>query len=162
MINITIVEYSIGTITSYPSNIRVSQINRHQLAFSWSPIYGVYPAMHYSVNATNCGECPSITYSHTIACNIRSLILPQVCSIAIQAVACNDEHGPTSEQLTVALQGSIWFTNSYYDMHLFFLIVLDAPSYSVIPEYSGETKYINKIMVKINSSVSFPISLFML
>ena len=88
---------------------------------------------------------------HHCICNITSFILPQVCSIAIQTVACNDERGPTNEQLTLLLQGLTQLTNTT-DMDLFFLIVLDAPSYNVVPEFSGETKYLNKITVKINSS----------
>ena len=98
-------EYSIGTIIPQPHDVRLSHINRHQLTLNWSSVYEDCPALHYNVSATNCGECPSITYSNSATCNITSLILPQVCIVVIRAVVCNHAHEPSSEQLAVALQG---------------------------------------------------------
>lgn len=122
------IKYFVGSTISRPSNVQVSQINRHQLVVTWKPVYKDCPALHYSISATNCGECPSITYSNSIACNISSLILPQVCSIAIQAVACSDSHGPTSEQLTVSLQGLAWLSST---MDLGIMIILLIPCNSL-------------------------------
>ena len=64
------------------------------------------------------------------------------------------------DQLAISWQwlSKVWYGLQYYGLQIIIIIitpiVLDAPSFSVVPEYSGETKYLNKITVEISTNVS--------
>ena len=89
-------------------NITLADVNRSQLTFSWSSSSQDCPAVHYNINATDCGKCSDMTTSNNVTCNYNALsasTLPQTCSLRVQTVVCDDIVGTTSEPVTVLVKG---------------------------------------------------------
>ena len=89
-----------------PGKIMLSEVNRNQLTFSWSSASQNCSALHYNINATNCGECSETTTSNNVTCNYNSN-LPQICTLTIQTVVCGNIVGTTSKPVAVLLKGRL-------------------------------------------------------
>ena len=93
-----------------PSNVTVSQVNNSHLTFTWNSVSPDCQAVHYEINATNCGlypnttscgiTCPNSTETNSVSCNIdiNALAkgLPGTCAIIIQPVVCGNISGNLS------------------------------------------------------------------
>ena len=90
-----------------PSNIKLAY-NKGRLMLTWlpEPVFLSCPAVHYNINATNCGKCPDTTTSNNVTCIIDNTItLPQTCTLTLQSVVCGNVLGTYSEPVTVIMKG---------------------------------------------------------
>ena len=79
--------------------------NSSQLIFKWGSVATSCEAIHYHINASNCGHCPlSVTNDTTITCFGFSLD-NQVCQLAIQTDVCDNITGNESRGVEVTLKG---------------------------------------------------------
>ena len=54
--------------------------------------------MHYKINATNCGQCPSTADTNSVTCNIpNNVSFEQICVLTVEAVVCGNISGIPSE-----------------------------------------------------------------
>ena len=66
-----------------------------QFMFSWSPVSSNCSTVHFSINASNCGNCPTTT-NHT---NVTRTDVPTsggVCSFAIQILVCGGSYNSSN------------------------------------------------------------------
>ena len=89
-----------------PGSIELSHITNGHMTFIWEPINRSCPAVSYLVNASDCGECPSVTTSANITCYTGSLGREQVCAISVQTVLCGNIIGNHGEISRFILRGS--------------------------------------------------------
>ena len=92
---------------SPPGNVRISNvdISLRQLRFDWNPVGSNCPAIHYKINASNCGSCPAITNHTNATCTGITIMTlhhhSTKCTFAVQTVICGNLPGDISNQLLV-------------------------------------------------------------
>ena len=62
-------------------------VSTQRLAFEWSGTLQC-SSVHYEINATGCGMCPTYTFTNGITCKgvyVKSL---SVCTISVKVVSC--------------------------------------------------------------------------
>ena len=93
-----------------PNNVTLSMVNSSHLTFTWNSVSPNCQAVHYKINATNCGQCPSSTscsvtcpiYTDTnsVSCGISNInmlaTLPETCAVIFQPVVCDNVSGNQS------------------------------------------------------------------
>ena len=87
-----------------PSRPFISLVNvvSKQLIFGWSPIALECPDIHYKINASNCGNCPTTTNHTTVTCtNVPTN--GNTCTFAVQTIVCRNIFGNISEPVAVLL-----------------------------------------------------------
>ena len=87
-----------------PNNVYLMEANSSQLIFQWSSVVPSCKAIHYYINASNCGHCPNVTNDTTVTCTSFSLE-NQICLLAIQTVVCDNITGSESRRVEVILRG---------------------------------------------------------
>ena len=98
--------YSITAPLPPPSNVTLSKINSSHLTFTWNSVSPDCQAVHYKVNATNCGQCPNTADSNSVTCTIpTNIAFEQNCVLAVEAVVCGDVSGIPSEPIVFAMKG---------------------------------------------------------
>ena len=73
-----------------------------QIKFRWTPIATECPDIHYVINASNCGNCPTTTNHTTVTCTD----VPSdgnICTFALKTQVCSDVFGKMSEPVFVVL-----------------------------------------------------------
>ena len=81
--------------------------NAHQLEFQWSSVTPSCEAVHYLINASNCGHCPDVTNDTTAICTDFALDkYSQVCLLSVQTVVCDNIFGNESSSVEVNLRGT--------------------------------------------------------
>ena len=88
------------------------EANSSQLIFQWSSVGPLCEAIHYHINASNCGHCPGVTNDTTVTCSGFSLD-NQVCLLAVQTVVCDNITGNESSRVQVILRGMFQITGRY-------------------------------------------------
>ena len=91
-----------------PTEIILSEVNRGQLTFSWTPVSNNCSALHYSTISSNCGECPSSTTSSSVNCS--KVILKKktyICSFAVIPVTCGNTLGMASKPIALLIEGMV-------------------------------------------------------
>ena len=79
--------------------------NSDELIFQWNTVTPSCEAIHYQINASNCGHCPNVTNDTTITCVDFSLD-NQVCLLAVRTVVCDNITGNESRSIQVTLRGT--------------------------------------------------------
>ena len=95
-----------------PSNIMLSKINSSHLTFTWNSVSPDCQAVHYLINATDCGQCPRTTScaitcptstdTNSVLCDIdintltTGLLSLETCAVIIQPVVCGNVAGNSS------------------------------------------------------------------
>ena len=90
-----------------PINVELQSVNRSMLTFTWDPVAPSCPAIHYVINATNCGTCPTATNSTFITCTNPHL--EAVCNLDVQSVVCDSLVGRTAGSIQVMIRGNLCF-----------------------------------------------------
>ena len=87
------------------------------MTFMWEPINRSCPHVSYLINASDCGECPSMATSANITCYIgpNSLGLEQVCAVSVQTVLCGSIIGNHGELSLFILRGSFILSHSLHN-----------------------------------------------
>ena len=88
------------------------EANSSQLIFQWSSVALSCEAVHFYINASNCGHCPNVTNDTTIRCTGFSL--NQVCLLSVQTVVCDNITGNESRRVEVILSGMFQITIVYH------------------------------------------------
>ena len=91
-----------------PKDIHFTEANASlsQLVFQWEPVEPSCEAVHYLINASNCGHCPNVTNDTTVTCTGFSLdMYDQVCLFSVQTVVCHNIIGNESGNVQVTLRG---------------------------------------------------------
>ena len=88
------------------------EANSSQLIFQWSSVGPPCEAIHYHINASKCGHCPTVTNDITVTCTGFSLD-NQVYLLAIQIVVCDNITGNESSGVEVTLKGKFYITSAY-------------------------------------------------
>ena len=96
-----------------PDTIYLMEANSSQLNFQWSSVAPLCEAIHYHINASNCGHCPSVTDDTTVTCSGFSLD-NQVCLLAVRTVVCDNITGDESSRVQVILRGIFQITLAYH------------------------------------------------
>ena len=82
------------------------EANASQLVFRWEPVEPSCEAIHYLINAFNCGHCPNVTNNTTVTCTDFSLdMYDQVCLLSVRTVVCHNIIGNESRSNQVTLRG---------------------------------------------------------
>lgn len=90
---------------SLPSSrpfISLVSVESRQLKFRWSPVALECPEVHYTINASNCGICPTTTNHINVTCTD----VPSdgsICTFALKTVVCGNIYGKMSEPVSVQL-----------------------------------------------------------
>ena len=103
-----ILHYILTFIDPYtpPYNVRLSEVARNRLDFTWDPVQSVCPDVEYKVAAVNCGVCPSATNDTNISCILNNMdVIYKVCTLSIQTVVCGFTSRNRSENITATLKG---------------------------------------------------------
>ena len=133
-----------------PSNVTLSLVNSSHLTFTWNSVSLNCQALHYKINTTNCGQCPSSTDTNSIACNIpNSITTEQTCVLTVEAVVCGNVSGIPSESIVFVMKGLLIYTTNITTVTA---LVPNAPRINITSEYSGETKKLTKISVQLITS----------
>ena len=85
-------------------NIRLKNVSNDCLEFSWDPVAISCPAIQYSIEAINCGNCPNITKLTNVTCTGLNITSKQTCVFTISTVVCSGVVG-TKNSLEVLLSG---------------------------------------------------------
>ena len=86
-------------------SIYLMDINKHQMTFSWNPVrLSSCQAEHYTINSTNCGNCPTTTNVTTATCTDLPISDESVCRFSVQSVICSDVVGAMNN-ITITLKG---------------------------------------------------------
>ena len=91
-----------------PIDVKLRNASQNQLVFTLSP--GVEPcqAVHYIVNSTNCGSCPTITNSTFFTCeNLELTSNIKICSLNVITVVCDDLVGETGQNIQITMKGNL-------------------------------------------------------
>ena len=80
------------------------EASANRLAFQWSPVITLCEAVHYLVNASNCGHCSNVTNNPTVTC-IGFSLDSQVCLLSVLTVVCDNTTGNESRYVEVTLRG---------------------------------------------------------
>ena len=89
-----------------PSNVMLSQINSSHITFTWNLVSPDCQALHYRINATNCGQCPNTANTNSVTCAIPTSIgFDQTCVLTVKAVVCGNASGIPSEPLVFVMKG---------------------------------------------------------
>ena len=141
-----------------PRDIRLSSAKSGQLTFTWEPTSQHCHSLHYLINASGCGVCPNSTTSHAVTCHLPQHYhgSQQTCSFSVQAVVCGNVAGRHSTAVQFNMTGWLFCSFCYHSLLIFiiFIIVPDAPIVSVLPEYSGESSKLLRLLVQVNVLVS--------
>ena len=83
------------------------EANASQLVFQWESVEPSCEAIHYFINASNCGHCPNVTNNTTVTCTGFFLLdmYDQVCLLSVQTVVCGSITGNESRNVQVTLRG---------------------------------------------------------
>ena len=98
----------------YPNVIYASLVDTisRKITFNWSPVAPNCPAIHYNINTSNCGNCPTTTNHTTVTCtDIPDTADNATCTFAIQAVTCEIIIGKLSNPIVVLLETSMVMTS---------------------------------------------------
>ena len=90
-----------------PNSAYLVKANVNQLTFIWNPVTPSCEAVHYLVNASNCGHCPNVTNDTTVICTdftLGTTSYNQECLLSIRTVVCNIT-GNESSSVQVNLRG---------------------------------------------------------
>ena len=65
--------------------------------------------MHYKINATNCGQCPSTADTNSVTCDIpNNVAFEQICVLTVEAVVCgnvtSEYSGETKKLIKIFVQ----------------------------------------------------------
>ena len=85
------------------------EANSSQLIFQWSSVAPPCEAIHYHINASNCGHCPGVMNDTTVTCFGFSLD-NQVCLLPVQTVVCDNIADNESSRVQVILRGMFQIT----------------------------------------------------
>ena len=89
-----------------PKDIYVTEANASQLVFRWEPVEPLCEAVHYLINASNCGHCPNVINDSTVTCTGFSLdMYDQVCLFSVRTVVCGNIIRNESRSIQVTLRG---------------------------------------------------------
>ena len=76
------------------SNLTLSEINGEQATFTWNKHpQGLTCASLYHIVTSNCGQCPYVTTSNYVICNISSSLIDRECTLTLQSVVCGNIYG---------------------------------------------------------------------
>ena len=85
--------------------IRISAISSDQFSLHWSPPNRCPFVTTYIITVIDCGVCPNITSDAFITCT-NLVINGQICSITIQARACENGHKRSNDvKFSMLLKG---------------------------------------------------------
>ena len=84
-------------------NVSLENVNESSLILSWDPVEPSCPAIHYTINASNCGSCPVITNETYMTCTNPPL--GTSCDIDIRTVVCDDIVGMNTESIHIIIKG---------------------------------------------------------
>ena len=122
------------------NDVRVAAIDASNLTFVWNDNIeesnDFSDAIVYNINASNCGVCPNRTTTRSATC-IHFVANGRICSITLQAVACGNILGPTTDPLLIVIPGSYnkiivisvlsYHIAIYYRLSYCLFSVLEAP-----------------------------------
>lgn len=98
-----------------PNDTKLAEVDKHQLAFFWTPVSYDCHYLHYNIISSNCGDCPTESSSSSVTCRnvsvTKSLHYDDICTFAVQPVVCNNIRGSTSRPITTNLKGINFFFN---------------------------------------------------
>ena len=121
--------------------------------FQWEPVEPSCEAIHYLINASNCGHCPNVTNDTTVTCTGFTLdMYDQVCLLSVRTVVCHNITGNESGNIQVTLRGISHFCYNYYKCDAF-LKAPSSPKINVIPTYSYNSKTLLRLTTRFNETV---------
>ena len=85
-------------------NISLNAVNKGELHFSWNPVTPMCSAIHYNINASNCGRCPIATNSTSVTCTDVEVDDEELCNFGVSTVVCSDVIG-VQKEVAVMLTG---------------------------------------------------------
>ena len=143
-----------------PENVRLSQVDRNRLDFTWDPVQTTCPVVEYKVTAVNCGVCPTAIHNTSITRVVDDVttVIDNLCILSIQSVVC----GVTAENrsnFTTPFRGIytlplLLADKMYNSFILIFITVPGAPKLtSILPCYDSTSRKLKKIDIQINMTV---------
>ena len=107
-------DYDFKFVEPYPppDDVYLMVANSSRLIFQWSLVTTSCNAVHFHINMSNCGHCPSITNDITVTCTGLSQLDNQVCLLAVQTVVCNTT-GNESRRVEVIFRSTFQITIEY-------------------------------------------------
>ena len=92
-----------------PGNVHISNddVGSRQLTFGWSRslVDPDCPAIHYNIQSSNCGSCPTTTNHTNVTCTDvltnGNDIQNMLCIFAIQTVVCGNISGNASDRVSI-------------------------------------------------------------
>ena len=77
-----------------PNNLHISAANfiSRELEFTWSPAALACSVIHYKINTSNCGNCPTTTNHINVTCT-DAPTNGRACEFAVQTVVCGNITG---------------------------------------------------------------------
>ena len=100
--------YSIPDPPPSLNNVRLSEVVRNRLDFTWDPVQTTCPVVEYKVTAVNCGVCPTATHNTSITCVVDDVTTVidnlHLCILSIQSVVCGVT-GENRSNVTATLRG---------------------------------------------------------
>ena len=92
----------------YDINLTPFAASQNQLVFTLIPGVETCQAVHYIINSTNCGSCPTITNSTFFTCeNLELTSNTKACSLNIKTVYCDDLVGETGQNIQITTKGNL-------------------------------------------------------
>ena len=90
-----------------PIHVYVANASSEKLTFSWTSMAPDCSSVHYRINSSNCGTCPTIVNTMTATCyDLKLSRDAPVCTFTVQNDICGVT-GSLSNPLLVAIKGSI-------------------------------------------------------
>ena len=88
------------------NNVRLSEVDRNRLDFTWDRVQTTCPVVEYKVTAVNCGVCPTATHNTSITCVVDDVttVIDNLCILSIQSVVCG-VIGENRSNVTATLRG---------------------------------------------------------
>ena len=84
-------------------SINLTALGSRQLTISWTPVAPDCPAVHYNIQPSNCGSCPTTTNHTNVTCTDISTDQKTLCTFALRTVVCGHIAGGLSNPVSVSL-----------------------------------------------------------
>ena len=92
-----------------PDDICLVSATKNALTLQWTSVSPTCAAIQYSIEQSNCGDCPNVTDQTTIACTSEDGYAEfdgQQCRLTVRTTVC-DVTGNQSEEVIVMLKGML-------------------------------------------------------
>ena len=90
-----------------PVDLKLKNVSKDQLIFTWTPGVQSCQALHYVINSTSCGTCTNTTNSTSASCSDFNLTNNEtLCSLDVKTIVCGDLVGKNPQNIQVIIKGT--------------------------------------------------------